>query len=215
MFVHHLDVFLFLAGLRPGLLAKYQAATTSEQKFEFLKAFMVDSTNLGSLTIESHYVETDTRKSKSKWVEKPLWELRKLYDTPELKRFLQTKILDRQAGRNHPQDPTGEDESMKLYWVYQESSDTQGHAKEIGTTTRGVVEVQQNKAARTAVADVLVGNAADFGKGFKGGAVEQGNPGKGKGKNGKGKGKDKGKKVGSHVNHHFFEQQYISTPSPH
>ena len=172
---------------------------------------MLDSTNLGSLTIESHYVETDTRKSESKWVEKPLWELRKLYDTPELKRFLQTKILDRQAGRNHPQDPSGEDESMKLYWVYQESSDTQGHVKEVGTALRGTAEVQRNKAARTAVADMLVGHAADFGKG-KGVGGDQGQVqgNKGRSRKGAGKGKDKGKtKVGPHVHHYFFELEYL------
>ncbi len=181
-----------MAGLRPGLLQKYQAAQTSEQKFEFLRAFMLDPVSLGSLTIEAEYKETDTQESQSKWIEKPLHELEKLYNTPELKRFLQTKILDRQPGRNHPQDPTGEDASMKLYWIYQETSDSTGRKKAVGTSIKSSTEIPQNKAARTAMGDCLLGRAADFGKGCKGGFPA----GEGSHANNKGKGANKGKKGG-------------------
>ena len=188
-----LMLFFVLAGLRPGLLAKYQAAQTADQKFEFLRAFMLDPTHLGSLTVEAHYTELDTQESESKWVEKPLYELEKLYNTPELKRFLQTKILDRQAGRNHPQDPTGEDPSMKLYWIYQETSDSTGKKKQVGTSIKASTDIPQNKAARAAIGDGLLGRAAEFGKGGKG-SGDQGDNGKGTNRN-KGKGGKGGKKV--------------------
>ena len=183
--------FFVLAGLRPGLLAKFQAAQTADQKFQFLRAFMLDPTHLGSLSVESEYKELDTQESESKWIEKPLYELEKLYNTPELKRFLQTKILDRQAGRNHPQDPTGEDGSMKLYWIYQETTDSTGKKKHVGTSIKAACEIPQNKAARAAMGDGLLGRASEFGKGGKGST-----PGEGFQGDSKGKGSNKGKKGG-------------------
>ena len=154
---------MIFAGLRPGLLAKWQSARTAPEKFEFLKAFILDPTNLGSVEVEAHYKEVEQQKNEAKWVEMPLHELRDKYKTPELQRFLKTKVLDVQEGRCHPQDPTGENPEMRLYWVYVETSDCSGKSKEVGTGVRVRANLPENKAAITALADGLVGSAADFG----------------------------------------------------
>ena len=67
---------MIFAGLRPGLLAKWQSARTAPEKFEFLKAFILDPTNLGSVEVEAHYKEVEQQKNEAKWVEMPLHELR-------------------------------------------------------------------------------------------------------------------------------------------
>lgn len=196
----------FLAGLRPGLVQKYQAAATASQKFELIRAFLLDPDQLSSLEIETEYIEQAAHDDQSQWVELPLTQLRKLYNTPEEAHFLQTKVVDVQKGRNHPQDPRGEDPELKLYWVFREATDTLRNRRQIGHKLSARGSVPTNKAAATAVADGLVSAAAGFsGKGGCAaledptGASVAGAPkgGKGRGKGrGKGKGGSKTPKVG-------------------
>ena len=143
------------AGLRPGLLQKYQNAVTDADKCALLKAFMLDP-SMQDVVIESHYVDLAQNEQASQWVEITLAELRKRYSSEAEKRFLQREILDKQVGRVHPQDSTGQDEEMKLYWVWQQGTSTNKHKKQVGTKLTASGVVPDNKAARQAVCDGLV-----------------------------------------------------------
>eukprot|EP00435_Cladocopium_sp_Y103_P074407 s436_g48.t1 len=169
------------SGLRPGLLQKYQNASTSEEKFQLLKAFLLDPVSMSSVTIEARYEEMASHEDKSKWIQVPLATLRRQYTTDAEKRFLHEKILKVQTGENHPQDPMGEDPEMKLYWVFQENSDVNNRRKEVGHRLSATANVPvHNKAARTAVADHVLAKGATFnGKGSAGQSFDMG---KGKGK---------------------------------
>ncbi len=187
-------------GLRPGLLQKWQAAVTAESKFAFLKAFLLDPTSLASITIESEYVDMAMQENDSKWVEAPLNVLKKEFVSPEERKFLMEKVVGVQAGRPHPQDP--ENEEMKLYWIFRESSESSRHRKSVGHRTKAEGTIPNNAAAVQAVSDGLVGFGAGFGKGNPAGNAgggenhqQKGKGGKAKGGKGKG-GKSKGKKVG-------------------
>lgn len=200
--------FLFVTGLRPGLVQKYQSARTAAQKFELLRAFLLDPDQLSSLEIEAEYIEQAAHDDQSQWVELPLCQLRRLYSTPEEAHFLQTKIVDVQHGRNHPQDPHGENGEMKLYWVFREATDTLRNRRQIGHKLSARGEVPRNKAAVTSVGDGLVSIAAGFagkgdGKGLDMLGDDAGGTGTGKGKSkhakttkqpGKGGGRGKGSK---------------------
>ena len=59
-------------GLRPGLIQKWQAATSQQAKFEFLRAFMLDPQNLSEITIEAKYVDMSEHDDSACWVELPL-----------------------------------------------------------------------------------------------------------------------------------------------
>ncbi len=133
----------------------------------------------------------------SQWEEKPLFELRKKFCTPEAARFLEKNILEQQTGRAHPQDPAGLNPEMRLYWVFREGNETTRNKTSVGTRLKATSDVPDNRAALGALADGLNSDAATF-HGGKGRQVEQGSGNKGKGKGnkgnkGKGKGKDKGR----------------------
>ena len=81
-----------MAGLRPGLLQKYQNAVTADEKFALLKAFMLDPLSMADVTIEASYVELSKEEDKAKWVELPLSQLRKEFTSEAEKRFLQEKL---------------------------------------------------------------------------------------------------------------------------
>lgn len=197
------------AGLRPGLLQKYQAASSSAAKFELLKAFILDPENMSTIVIETEYEDMAKREDTSQWKELPLHELRKLYVSDEAKQFLETNIVGKQPGRNHPQDPYGENKEMKLYWVFQESTDTTSNSKKVGHRLKATAAVPTNKAALSALGDGLTtvaatsfhgkgsqerpgGDETGGGKGGKGKTKTKTNKGEGKTK-GEGKGKDKNK----------------------
>ena len=148
------------AGLRPGLLQKYQAASSSAAKFDLLKAFILDPENMSSIVIETEYEEMAKREDTSQWKELPLHELRKLVVSDEAKHFLETNIVGKQPGRNHPQDPYGENKEMKLYWVFQESTDTTSNSKKVGHRLEATAAVPTNKAALSALGDGLTTVAA-------------------------------------------------------
>eukprot|EP00435_Cladocopium_sp_Y103_P060416 s132_g22.t1 len=137
------------------------AAVTADEKFALLKAFLLDPTSMSDITIESHYVEKAKEEDKSKWREVSLSTLRKEFTSPAEQRFLQEKIVNAQPGRQHPQS---DDPEMRLYWVFREGSAASSTTKEVGTALRGKGAVPANKAARTSVADSLLGRAADFGR---------------------------------------------------
>jgi hypothetical protein len=185
--------------LRPGLLQKYQNAVTDADKFALLKAFMVDP-SMQDVVIESHYVDLAQTEQGSQWVEITLAELRKRYSSEAEKRFLQREVLDKQVGRVHPQDSTGQDEEMKLYWVWQQGTSTSKQKKQVGTKLAASGVVPDNKAARQAICDGLVQSEANFASKGGGKAMEanwgphtpKASGGKG-GKGGKGKAKAKGK----------------------
>ncbi|CAL1152425.1 unnamed protein product [Cladocopium goreaui] len=179
-----------LLGLRPGLLQKYQNAVTADEKFALLKAFMLDPVSMAEMTIEASYAEMSKEEDKAKWVELPLCQLRQEFTSEAEQRFLQEKIINVQAGRCHPQDFTGEDTEMRLYWVFREGSGVSKQSREVGTKVTGKGSVPANKAARAAIADTLVGRAAEFSR--KGApSADSGKGSKGKTKTGKAGGKTK------------------------
>ena len=119
---------------------------------------------MSSVTVESYYEEMATHDDRSKWIEVPLSTLRRQYTTDAEKKFLEDKIIKVQNGRNHPQDPLGEDPEMKLYWVFQENSDEQNNKQAVGHRLAASARVPvENKAARTAMADHVVAKGASFG----------------------------------------------------
>ena len=201
-----------LAGLRPGLLQKYEAAVTQQQKFAFLRAFLLDPEGLADVQVEAEFVDQAVQEDQSRWVQLPLSELRKLYTSEEQQRFLQSNIIDIQTGENHPQDPQGKSPEMRLYWHFQQNSDTSGNKRAVGTRVSGRGSVPCNKTARTSMGDALTLRSEGFGKG-KSGSTPEPNV-KGEGKKGK-KGRTTTPKAGlKHmivpVNYEFpFETRYI------
>ena len=185
-------------GLRPGLLQKYQQATTADAKWQLLKAFMLDPQSLASVEIEACYQDLARQEDTSSWVEKPLSALRKLFTSDEEKRFLENKVVAVQRGRPHPQDPSNPE--LRLYWTFMQNQDDTKHRKDIGTTLRVTGSVPSNRAALATMAEGVDGHAADFMAG-KGMGSRGDNKGDGKGYvpnvpedgKGKGKGKTKGK----------------------
>ena len=161
---------------------------------------MIDP-SMSSVHVETEFVEQSKKEDSSNWVEKPLHELRKLFVTPESKKFLEQNIVAKQLGRNHPQDPEGTNPEMKLYWVFEDSRESTSNSSKIGNRTSASAQVPMNKAARGALADSLTTRAAEFqGKGHAPPPppppANRNDQGKGnlKGKSKKdGKGKDKGK----------------------
>ena len=182
-----------LGGLKPGLVQKWQNATTAEGKWAFLKAFLLDPQSLSSITVEAEYVDMAIQDNDSKWKEVPLSTLRKEYTSPEEKRFLH-KVITEQAGRPHPQSP--EDQEMRLFWIFKENTDVSRSRKSIGHRIRAQGQIPDNKAASEALENGLTTFASGFGgKGGKDWPSYTPEPSKGKGK-GKNKGKPREKKVG-------------------
>ena len=181
------------------MIQKYNAANTSKEKFEFLKSFMLDP-DMSDIQIEAEYINAATHDDSANWVEMPLSQLRKMYTSPEEVKFLENEIVAKQAGRRHPQDLSGQNTEMKLYWVFRECTDVTRNRHQVGTRLSARGDLPNNKAAKAAVADGLLAAAATFGG--KGSGHESG-PGNGQvgkgGKGGKGDGKPKSnkqKKVG-------------------
>ena len=203
------------AGLRPGLIQKWQAASSQQAKFEFLRAFMLDPQNLSEITIEAQYVDMAEHDDSSCWVELPLETLRKQYTTPSEIKFLEEQVIAKQPGRAHPQDPSGENQDMRMYWVFRESTDVSRRKQAVGHSVKASGHVPQNRAAMTAVADSLAMRGADFGG--KGGTAEAHQTHSGKGKGGKAKGKtgeppEKKRKAGhiySYTSTHTYIYIYI------
>ena len=168
-------------GLRPGLIQKFAAATTSHAKWEFLKAFMLDPQCLGDITIEAEYVSLAEREDTAAWEELPLETLKKMYTTQAETQFLEQQVVAKQKGRAHPQSPDDPNPNMRLYWVFKQNSDLTRNKNSIGTRTLAKGKVPQNKAAMGAVTDALTGFSADFGGK---GAHDEVSGGKGDGKKG-------------------------------
>lgn len=163
-----------LPGLRPGLLQKYQAAVTPQAKFEFLRAFILDPNGLSDITVESEFVSAASHDDASNWSELPLMELKKMFVTPEERRFLQEEVVAKQPGRTHPQDASGTNREMRLYWIFKEATDVTRNRSSISTKLRATGKVPANKAACGAVADGLLRSAVDFGgKGASGKGGEE------------------------------------------
>lgn len=167
-----------LGGLKPGLLQKYQQASTASEKFSFFKAFMLDE-SMSSVEVEVEFVNQSLHDDAAQWVELPLSQLEKIYTTESERRFLQEKIVGRQEGRAHPQDPDGADKSMRLYWAFRECADTDRNRHQVGARLSATGAVPGNKAARQAVVDGLTTAEADFAKGGKGKSWGGGGGGKG------------------------------------
>ena len=173
-------------GLRPGLLAKWQQTHTTQGKWEFLKAFLLDPQNLSGVTVETEYQDLEEQKDQSSWVELPLETLRKQFTSDAEKTFLQKSVIDKQTGRDHPQDPTNPD--MRLYWIYQEGKNTSSHKTGLASRTKVTGTIPDNRAAGQALADGITNFAASFGKGK--GSSPGDNSGGTKGKGGKKGGKE-------------------------
>ena len=168
---------------------------------------MLDPQNLGSITIESEFVDLARKANDDCWVQQPLCQLRKMYTTPEEQAFLKNNILGTQVGENHPQDPNGLNAEMKLYWVFQEKRDTTTQRNDVSRSVKVSNPVPRNAAARGALAETVTSVAATFdwsgkGKGQgsgKGGAASEvsnrtSKGGKGEKEKGDGKGENKGGK---------------------
>lgn len=174
---------------------------------------MLDPQSLSSIEIEAHYTELAEKEDKSKWVELPLETLKKMYVTPEEKKFLETKVIAKQSGRNHPQDPDGTDPNMKLYWIFRENTDETGNKTSVGHSMTARGNVPQNKTAMTAIGDRLTAAGADFNSKGVGRSDVNENSNKGNGnqrRTQKGKGKGKEKKVGVQT---FFLQNLDQYPT--
>ena len=172
------------SGLRPGLLQKWQAASTDAQKFEFIQAFLLDPSSLSSISIESHYEELARKESESNWIEVPLEEIRKMYPSEAGQRFIEQNIINKQQGRAHPQDAERASPEMVLYWIFQNNTDTTKQRRDVSQKLVAAGAVPHNKAARAAVSATMVAAAAEF---------ASADPGKrGASAAGKGQGKSKG-----------------------
>ena len=148
---------------------------------------------MNSVEVEARYVELAQHDDSSCWKELPLSELRRMFVSEAEKAFLEREIVQKQTGRAHPQDATGRDAEMRLYWVFRENSDTTRNRREVGHELSVKASVPTNAAARAAVVDGLTAAAADFGGKGKGGhvgfadPVDHGKGGGNKGKKGGGK----------------------------
>ena len=117
---------------------------------------------MATVEVEAYYEEQAADEDGSQWKEKPLSQLR-LEMTSEPEKKLLEKILLTQAGTPHPQDPLNPD--LRLYWVFQENTQETKKRNTVGHRVGARGEVEPNKAARTALADHIVGKGATFGKG--------------------------------------------------
>ena len=169
-----------------------------ECKVRVFQAFIQDPESLSSLTVEAEYEEMAEKSDESEWVELPLAELYRMYQTPEEKEFLETEVVGKQLGRTHPQDSTGENKMMKLYWVYRMKKDLERNSKRLGHRLRAIGEVPDNRAAINAIAEHMNFVGADFGgksKGKSGLVTPPAGKAKGKGTKGKGGGKTENEPV--------------------
>ncbi|CAE7377638.1 unnamed protein product [Symbiodinium sp. CCMP2592] len=147
-------------GLKPGLLEKYQNCSGTTQKFEFLKAFILDP-DMENIDVEPCFKEMSERKTADVFVELPLEELKKSYTSPAQVRFL-TDVILKQPGRPHPQDPSNNE--MRLYKVYQTGVDKSSNVSQLSTKLRGTARVGKNAAARNALAESLASKCAEMTK---------------------------------------------------
>jgi hypothetical protein len=88
-------------------LQKYQNASTSDEKFQLLKAFLLDPVSLSSVTIETCYEEMAEHADRSQWIEVPLSVLRRQYTTDAEKRFLEEKSSRSRVAEITPRIPWG------------------------------------------------------------------------------------------------------------
>ncbi|CAE7552891.1 unnamed protein product [Symbiodinium necroappetens] len=154
---------LLSRGLKPGLLEKYQSCTSAQQKFEFLKAFVLDP-DMENVEVEACFKELAERKTSDVYVELPLEELRRTYTTEAQKKFLEGTILQKQQVCPHPQDPGNAE--MRLYRVYQTGLDKSSNVSRLSTKLSGKGRVEKNAAARNALAESLAAKCADMTKSF-------------------------------------------------
>ena len=188
-----MSVALATRGLKPGLLQKFNAAHTPDQKFALLKAFMLDP-SMNSVEVESEYVDMSVSEDRNNWIQLPLAEIRKRYPDEAHKAFI-AQVLSQQIGTNHPQDPNGDFPDWKLYWIFKEGAESHGSNKHMNHRTVARSHIPKNKAANQAMADHLTTVAAGFGG--KGPTPPTMGMGKGAGQQGrKGKVKGSGKATG-------------------
>ena len=189
-----MSLALATQGLKPGLLQKFNAAHTPDQKFAFLKAFMLDP-SMNSIEVEAEYVDMSVSEDRNNWVQLPLSEIRKKYNTDADKAFID-QVIAQQVGMNHPQDPNGDFPDWKLYWIFKEGAESHGNNKHMNHRTVARSHVPANKAANQSMADHFTTVAAGFGG--KGPTMPTTGKGKGAGPHTsrKGKGNGSGKATG-------------------
>ncbi|CAK9080959.1 unnamed protein product, partial [Durusdinium trenchii] len=147
-------------GLQPGLVEKYNAAKTDQEKFALVKAFIMDPT-MDSVEVEAFYIQQSKEKSRGIWVELPLSELEQKYNTPEDREWLQKQVVARQAGTPHPQDPTNP--RKRIYKVFEKFEHSSENSKLVGSYLSAKSRVAANKAQRQSLADHITHDAAGFG----------------------------------------------------
>ena len=132
-------------------------------------------------------MEQATRQDSADWEQLPLSELKKLYSSPEQRKFLEANIVNTQTPVHHPQDPEGKHEEMMLYWHFTKNTDSTGNKRHVGTRLGVSAGVPSNKAALATLTDGLVNSAESFSRGGKGkgsATILGGENPKGKGKKG-------------------------------
>ncbi|CAE7236311.1 unnamed protein product [Symbiodinium sp. CCMP2592] len=141
--------------------------------FEFLKAFLLDRENLASITVEPYYEELSETKDKETFTELPLCLIKEKYE----------HLPGGQTGKKHPQSDS---ENMMIYKVFDSIKTSSSNINRCGNRTSATMTASNNKAERTAIAEVLQAKAASMTKPSTA-LGSKGNKGKGKGKKGKGK----------------------------
>jgi len=153
---------------------------------------MLDPT-MNSIEVESEYVDMSVSEDRNNWVQLPLAEIRKKYNTDADKAFID-QVIAQQIGTNHPQDPHGEFPDWKLYWIFKEGAESHGSNKHMNHRTVARSHVPANKAANQSMADHFTTVAAGFGG--KGPTMPTTGKGAGPQTSRKGKGKGSGKATG-------------------
>ena len=170
---------------------------------------MLDPQNMSTITIEAEFVDAAQHDENSQWKELPLCNIKQMFPGEAGERFVQTEIVAKQVGRQHPQDVDGSNPELRLYWVFHETSDITRNRQSVATRINARGEVPQNKAAMAAVADGVLARAADFTSKGLGKGHDTTSAVTGKGSNGKGKGKGgpKAKKAGVLCNFDLIHPQ--------
>ncbi|CAE6954512.1 unnamed protein product [Symbiodinium sp. CCMP2592] len=117
--------------------------------FEFLKAFLLDRENLASITVEPYYEELSETKDKETFTELPLCLIKEKYE----------HLPGGQTGKKHPQSDS---ENMMIYKVFDSIKTSSSNINRCGNRTSATMTASNNKAERTAIAEVLQAKAASM-----------------------------------------------------
>ncbi|CAE7814792.1 NaCP60E [Symbiodinium necroappetens] len=101
-------------GLRKGLVEQWQAAVSPTEKFQFLKAYLLDK-EMSSIEIQPYFEELSEQKNTEHFIELPLNKIVEQYGHLAGGPAFIESIKKDQAGRAHPQST---DENMRIYKIF-------------------------------------------------------------------------------------------------